>query len=316
MKHDRITVVICVYNREKTIQQCLESVLAQRYEGLDIVVVDDGSTDRTAEIAEQFVKNDKVRVCHNGGNRGLCASRNRGASLAASGIIAFLDSDCIAQPNWLRELIRPFAECDDIVIVGGKILDPDPKSYWGHATKGINFTAHKSGYVEKITGANMAIRKDFLSKNQFDEQLPYSADETDLCHRALKQGRKIYFQDTAEVTHFHRNSLGPLLKQRFLIGVGNYLERRKHGIFPFASVKGIILLSGCFLLGLSMAGLVTPVAPAPFFIVYAARVLYEDYRPRRKGISELIVCFPGKALLTATEDLGQLCGILLICFSR
>jgi len=205
-----VSIVICVYNRAGFIGRCLRSVLNQTCSPLDIIVIDDGSTDGLEKALEEFSGENRVRVFSNPGNLGLMASRNRGAELSGSEIVAYLDSDCVAEPDWIEELVKPFDISDNIVMAGGRIDDPYPGNYWGLVMKGNNFIARTSGFTRKIMGGNMAFRRDFLLENRFDETLKYGADEIDLCMRASKQGRKIYYQDTSRVTHFHRNRLGPL----------------------------------------------------------------------------------------------------------
>jgi len=307
-----VTVVICVYNRAALIGGCLRSVLAQTYPLLDIIVIDDGSTDGLKKAMEEFSGDGKMRVFSNPGNLGLMASRNRGADLSGSEIVAYLDSDCVAAPDWIEELVKPFDISDNIVIAGGRVDDPDPENYWGLVMKGNNFILRDSGFTRKIMGGNMAFRRDFLLKNRFDETLKYGADETDLCMRTSKQGKKIYYQDTSRVTHFHRSSPGALVKHRFLIGVANYYVRLKNGVFPYVSLKSICLVIASLGALLCAAGLIDLLVAALPALLYASRVFYENMRPGRKSIPGAIISFPGKLLLTAVEDLGYLYGIYLI----
>ncbi len=304
-----VTVVICVYNRQGFIKRCLESVLAQTYQNTSVIVIDDGSSDKTTAVLEDFSENKKISIYHNSQNLGLMVSRNRGASMTDSEIIAYLDSDCVAEPDWLEELIKPFSISADIVITGGRIEDPLPAGYWQAVMAGTNFIRHKSGYTHKIMGGNMAFRKDFLINNKFDETLKYGGDETDLCLRTLKLNLKIYYQDSARVTHYHRKNFIPLVKQRFFTGVGNYYIRLKNRAFPFISVKSLVLLMGALSLALSI--FIPPMLYLSIvsFILYAGRVLYENYRPRRKNLAEVIFSFPGKLILAIIEDAGYIYGI-------
>ena len=312
MTGKKVSIVICVYNRKDFIKKCLESVLSQTYQHTSIIVIDDGSNDGTAEILESFKENEKIHIHRNVQNLGLMVSRNLGAAMTDSEIVAYLDSDCIAEPNWLEELIKPFTESNDIVITGGKINDPSPCNYWQIVMLGNNFLAHKSGYIHKIIGCNMAFRRTFLLNNRFDETLKYGGDETDLCMRVCTTGLKIYYQDSAKVTHHHRNRFASLAKQRFLTGVGNYYVRLKNGVFPFVSIKSLVLLVGCLFLALGPIFSSTFYWAGIFFFLYAGRVLFENYRPKRKSLVELVFSFPGKLLLTIIEDMGYIYGIFYV----
>ncbi|MFO1520295.1 MAG: glycosyltransferase family A protein [bacterium] len=98
-KNSLISVVIPAYNREKYLPECLNSVLAQTLPADEIIVVDDGSTDGTAEVARSF--GGKIRV-HSRPNGGIGAARNDGVRLATGEILTFLDSDDLWEPDKLR----------------------------------------------------------------------------------------------------------------------------------------------------------------------------------------------------------------------
>jgi glycosyltransferase involved in cell wall biosynthesis len=307
-----VTVVICVYNRACQIGRCLRSVLSQTYPGLDIIIIDDGSSDGLGKALEEFSGEARVRVFYNTTNLGLMASRNRGRELSDSEIVAYLDSDCVAAPDWIEELVKPFAVSDDIVMTGGRVDDPDPENYWGLVMKGNNFISHDSGITRKIMGGNMAFRRDFLLENRFDETLKYGADETDLCMRATGLGKRIYYQDSSRVTHFHRNRPGTLIKHRFLIGVANCYVRLKNGVFPYVSIKSVCLTLALLCSMLSATGMIGLPTAVILWLMYVSRVFYENLRPGRKSMPEALISLPGKLLLTVAEDLGYLYGIYLI----
>jgi glycosyltransferase involved in cell wall biosynthesis len=98
----RFTVVIPTYNRASVIGRAVGSVLAQRQHDLEVVVVDDGSTDETVEVLRR-VDDPRLRVVGQP-NRGVAAARNRGLAEARGGFVAFLDSDDEARPGWLTRL--------------------------------------------------------------------------------------------------------------------------------------------------------------------------------------------------------------------
>lgn len=97
----RVTVFIPVFNREEFIREAIESVLAQTFGDLEVLVVDDGSTDRSVEIVES-IPDDRVRVECNGENLGIPRTRNRGLELARGEFLAVLDSDDLAHPRRLE----------------------------------------------------------------------------------------------------------------------------------------------------------------------------------------------------------------------
>jgi cellulose synthase/poly-beta-1,6-N-acetylglucosamine synthase-like glycosyltransferase len=97
----RVSVVVCTHNGGRTLGQCLHSLLALDYPDYEVVVVDDGSSDDTGEILTRFPK---VRVLRQP-NRGLSVARNVGLQAATGAVVAYTDSDCFADPNWLTHLV-------------------------------------------------------------------------------------------------------------------------------------------------------------------------------------------------------------------
>lgn len=98
------SVVIPTHNRARLVARAIESVLAQDHRPLEVLVVDDGSTDDTEQVVSQFPR-ELVRYLKNSSNLGAAASRNFGASQASHTFLAFLDSDDQAQPGWLTSLL-------------------------------------------------------------------------------------------------------------------------------------------------------------------------------------------------------------------
>ena len=105
-----ISVVIPVYNVEKYLRPCVDSVLRQTCPGLEVLLVDDGSTDASGRICEEYAAQDsRVRVLHQE-NRGLSAARNRGISEAAGEYIMLVDSDDYIEPDMCRILLEALEE--------------------------------------------------------------------------------------------------------------------------------------------------------------------------------------------------------------
>ena len=100
-----ISVVIPVYGVEQYIAECLDSVIAQTYKNLEIIVINDGTKDASAEIAKEYAKKDARIKVYDFENGGLSAARNRGVLLANGDYIAFLDSDDWLAPNMYEVLL-------------------------------------------------------------------------------------------------------------------------------------------------------------------------------------------------------------------
>ena len=107
-----ISFIIPVYNVEKYLAQCIESVLVQSHDNIEIILVDDGSTDKSGEICDNFSKTDnRVRVIHQE-NRGASAARNAGLGIAKGNYIAFIDSDDYVSPSMAEKLLDAISKTD------------------------------------------------------------------------------------------------------------------------------------------------------------------------------------------------------------
>ena len=108
MNQSKITVIVPCYNVEKYVQKSIESLLNQTYKNLEIIVIDDCSTDNTYSVLKELLsKNkDKFTLYQNDKNRGLAYTRNRGISLASSKYIGFIDSDDYIDTNYYETLMN------------------------------------------------------------------------------------------------------------------------------------------------------------------------------------------------------------------
>lgn len=113
-----VTVFIPVYNAEYYLKECIDSVLAQTYQKFEIVLVDDGSVDKSLEIMESY-DDERIRVYQNDKNRGIPYTRNRGLKLARGKYIAFLDADDIAYPKRLELCVDFLEKHLEYRVVGG-----------------------------------------------------------------------------------------------------------------------------------------------------------------------------------------------------
>jgi len=119
-----VSVIIPVYNCEKYLGQAIESVLEQTYYPVEVIVVDDGSTDESADVARRFAN---VTYCFQP-NQGIGAARNRGVDLAKGGFFGFLDADDIWVYNKLSYQMRAFEETPELDMVFGytqQFLSPE-----------------------------------------------------------------------------------------------------------------------------------------------------------------------------------------------
>jgi GT2 family glycosyltransferase len=202
----RISVAVCTHNGARTLRNCLEGLKRLEYPNHELIVVDDGSTDETAAIAQNY----PVRLIQTD-HCGLSSARNT-AILAADGeIIAYTDDDASPDPHWLHYLAWTYLHTDYAAVGGPNIPPPEdgPISECVSNAPGepvhVLITDHEA---EHIPGCNCSFRKDrLMAVGGFDPQFRTAGDDVDVCWRLLECGFKIGFQPGAMVWHHRRNSL-------------------------------------------------------------------------------------------------------------
>ena len=226
-----VSVIVCSFNGAKTLATCLDSLGKLNYPEYEVILVDDGSTDDTAYIAAQFPQ---VRYIHQS-NHGLSHARNTGAAAAKGEVLAYTDSDCMADVDWLYYLIGTLVS-GDYAGVGGPNITP-PAQNWiqacvAAAPGGPSHVLLTDTIAEHIPGCNMAFyRWAFESAGGFDPEYRKAGDDVDFCWRIQQAGWVIAFSPTAIVWHYRRFTLGAFLKQQDGYGEAESLLRFKHLIF-------------------------------------------------------------------------------------
>jgi hypothetical protein len=192
-----------------------------------VIVVDDGSTDDTCSIVAGFPKVRTIRQ----ENRGLSAARNVGLQAANGEIVAYTDSDCFADPDWLTQLTAQLQQSGGAA-VGGPNLSPEDGwlAACVAASPGQPVHVLESDQVaEHIPGCNMAFRRDALAEiNGFDPQYRKAGDDVDVCWRLQQAGYWITFAPGAFVWHHRRQTPRTYLRQQAGYGEAEALLRFKH----------------------------------------------------------------------------------------
>ena len=114
-----VSVIIPVYNVSRYLLQCLDSVISQTWRNLEIIIIDDGSTDGSGRICDQYAdRDDRIKVIHSP-NRGLSAARNLGLENLKGQYIAFVDSDDLIEPHAIETLIRTALLTESHIVTAG-----------------------------------------------------------------------------------------------------------------------------------------------------------------------------------------------------
>ena len=224
-----VTVIIPAYNASATIARALEALSRQNcFQPFEVIVVDDGSSDHTADIVRSFPAVKYIRQ----ENAGPAAARNHGARLALGDFLAFTDADCIPHEDWVSQLMTGFSQ-PQVGVVAGSYGIANPQSTlarciaaeicWRHAHLmpdfpkafgSYNFCARKSVF-EAVGGFNTGYRR-------------ASGEDNDFSYKVVSAGWQIFFQRKALVDHHHPTRVGKYLREQFQHGFWRVKMYRDH----------------------------------------------------------------------------------------
>ena len=223
----KASVVVCAYQAERTIGECVRSLMELNYPDYEVLVVDDGSTDATAELAGRF----PVRVV-SGGRLGLSGARNLGLEHAGGEIVAYIDADARADPDWLTYLVVAL-DPPYTAGVGGPNLPPpeDPlvARCLARAPGGPAHVLLDNERAEHVPGCNMAFwRERLVEIGGFDPIYRAAGDDVDVCWKLQDLGYNLRFHPAALVWHHSRRRIRDFWRQQVGYGKAEALVARNH----------------------------------------------------------------------------------------
>lgn len=213
-----ISVVVPAYNNEKTIAATIKALFAQDYpkKNLEIILVDDGSNDRTGEI----IKNFPVKYLHQD-NKGPAAARNLGWKFSSGNIVCFTDSDCVPEKDWVSKIIKAYTS-EQIAGVGGSYDIVNSESLFASCIHEEIVQRHLKmpKEVNYLGAFNVSYRRSVLEEvGGFNESYSgASGEDNDIAYRVVKKGYTLIFDKNIRVGHYHPTSLLRYLKQQFKHG--------------------------------------------------------------------------------------------------
>jgi O-antigen biosynthesis protein len=224
----RVSVVVACYNGQRTLRACLDSIFQLNYPDFEVILVDDGSTDSTPQIAAGFPGLRVIRQSH----AGLSVARNGGVEIATGDVIAFTDADCRADEDWLRYLVNELVGGNYVGVGGPNLLPPEDSVVAAAVMVSPGGPTHvmlTDREAEHVPGCNMAFFKWALDDvGGFDPALRTAGDDVDLCWRLQERGYRIGFSPAGFVWHYRRSNPAAYLRQQFGYGEAEALLARKH----------------------------------------------------------------------------------------
>ena len=242
-----ISVIVLNWNGLTFLDECFESLARQTWPNKEFILVDNGSTDGSRDLLVFWARRlPNAQTILLPTNTGFCKGNNIGFASARGEWIALLNSDAVAEPDWLKELVR-FRDADNRVgMLASKILFQNPEHvidkvghliYWDGQNRGRGTMETDVGQYDKAEEvlwpdacAALYHRKLFEETGGFDETFFAFGDDADLGMRARLMGWKAWYVPTAVVHHRHSASFGaysPLKvmlveRNRFLLAVKNF----------------------------------------------------------------------------------------------
>lgn len=315
MNEARVSIVIPTFNGAKRISSCLES-LRKQTEGrnAEILVVNDGSADETAEVVRRL---SGVRLISQP-NSGPAAARNHGAREASGDIILFTDDDCEPAPGWLDAMLAPFYDAEVVGVKGAYKTRQKPliaRFVQAEYEDRYRLMARSAG-IDFIDTYSAAFRRDrFLEMGGYDTDFPVAcAEDIELSYRMSAKGWKMKFVPDAIVFHQHPDSLVQYLKKKFKFAFWRVLALRKN---PRKAVKDShtpqlmklqLLFGPAFFTALGMDLILR--SPLPFSMVVAGGFLLSTIPFALRSAAKDPAVGAISPLVLAARSCSQLLGIV------
>ncbi len=225
-----VSVVVPARNAEATLESCLTSIIRAEYdpERREVLVVDNGSTDRTAHITDAYPVERLFEP-----RRGPSAARNRGIRAASGDVVVFTDADCVVSTGWLRALVRGF-HSPEVLGVAGEIVAYPPATpaqrYLSIRTARWQHAALRSRRPFAVT-SNVAFRRETFERiGHFDPALVKAQDKDFGWRFFAARDTRLEYRPDAVVLHRHRPTAWGMFTQHAGWGYGSALLHHKYGL--------------------------------------------------------------------------------------
>ncbi len=223
-----VSIVIPAYNAREHLSRVLDGIIEQDYDGLiDVVVVNDGSSDDTLQMAENYrdskrlPDNRSLRVIDQQ-NQGAAAATNTGIEASNHAIVCSVDSDVVLHRDWLGKIIEEMQD-ESVAAAQGYYKTPSGVSFWarmmGYDVE-ARYDAIDTRYVTQVCTGDTAYRRSALEKTGlFDTSFKYGYDNN-MSYRLLAAGYRLVFRKDAVCDHYWKADLMSYIRQQYRSGIG------------------------------------------------------------------------------------------------
>jgi GT2 family glycosyltransferase len=292
-----VSVIILNWNGSGVIAECLDAVRASTYKNVEIIVVDNGSTDDSLNIARHYTD---VRIIENKQNLGYAAGNNRGLLQARGEYMVTLNNDAVVTPGWLEQPVAMFASDQRIGIIACRQMEYARRDYmdclYGYPLASLRFQPmgngrrfnandpllSEAGYVMSAGGAAAIYRKAFIHElGGFDERYGSFHEESDLCLRAFLSGWACAYAPDAVVFHMGHFSFDRVKKHYA------YLHERNRFWFIFKFFPAAIIVKNIIPLLIMELRVIK-------WSIFKWKAVGSYYRARRDGFAGLAELLPDR----------------------
>jgi glycosyltransferase involved in cell wall biosynthesis len=206
-----VSAYIPAYDAGEFLARCIESLIAQTLPPDEILVIDDGSRDQSAAIAQSYPQ---VTLIRHEQNRGLGAARNTAFRAARNELVASLDADCVADPGWLAALV---AHMDDpqIAGAGGRLVEGVRRTVadrWRCVHMPQEWGREPIDNPRFLFGCNNLFRKSaVMEAGGYDEAMRTNGEDTDLSRKLHERGWRLIYDPHAEAMHLRHDNTASIL---------------------------------------------------------------------------------------------------------
>jgi glycosyltransferase involved in cell wall biosynthesis len=318
VKYGIVSIIIPAHNAAKTLESCLAACLQQTYPEIEVIVVDDGSTDATARIAQSF----PVRFIQQE-QRGPAAARNAGARIAGGGILVYTDADCVPRPDWIGQLLTGFEE--GIVAVGGTYGIANPGALLARLVHEEIMVRHEplGDSVDFLGSFNVAYEKGAFDRiGGFDEDFTAaSGEDNDLAYRLVDAGGRLRFVREAVVRHYHPTRISAYLRSQMRHGYWRMKLYSKHprhsggdryaGISDLAAPALVCLVVATVAMGLTAGfnAIAAIVSAALCVLLIATRIQVPWRMFQRTGDFRMALFVPIMLVRDVARAIGMIHGL-------
>ncbi len=296
----QVSVIVPNRNRREILSRCLEALARQTHPSFEVIVVDDCSTDDSPQFLADFAENHPgldFRWLRNDVHLGANPSRNRGIHTSRGAFVAFLDNDCIAEPEWLERLLAGFVS-PRVAAVTGRVDDPPPKNIFELTFKGSH-RVHGRTHATRLVAGNMCVRRELLLKHTLDEDraapsadqnVSGRGDEEGLFLMLRAAGHEQHVVPDAIVYHEHHYTGRTFFRQAYRGGRSAARLGYKYGLRPRIELTPLLLAYIALVPGIwHPFGWAISALSAGFFL---AAILYNEFLRKRKTVGEVLITFP------------------------